>query len=175
MHRQVCRPFSEARRLAALSCRLRREYFEQDEGGLRGPFRHVGGLKMLSHVTIAVRDFDRAHGFYEKVLGEIGLERSFFRADPAAASFRQPGTTRPLFFLTLPFDGEVGEPGNGTMVAFSCDSRAMVDRAYALALDSGATDEGAPGPRPQYHANYYGAYLRDTEGNKICFVCHQPA
>lgn len=58
------------------------------------------------------------------------------------------------------------------MVAFLADSRTVVDQAYAVALACGGTSEGAPGVRPEYHANYYGAYFRDTEGNKICVACH---
>jgi lactoylglutathione lyase len=58
------------------------------------------------------------------------------------------------------------------MVALLAKSRAVVDQAYTVALASGAISEGPPGMRPEYHANYYGAYFRDTEGNKICVVCH---
>ena len=60
------------------------------------------------------------------------------------------------------------------MVAFLAETRAAVDRAHAVALAHGGRDEGAPGPRPEYHAHYYGAYVRDPDGNKLCFVCHAP-
>jgi lactoylglutathione lyase len=130
---------------------------------------------MLSHVTVAVSDFDRALAFYEAVLTSIGLYRSFHSEDRQAASFRKPHHRRPLFFVVKPFNGEAAEPGNGPMVAFECATRQEVDEVHALALTLGAVDEGAPGLRPQYHDDYYGAYLRDTEGNKICFVCHDPA
>ena len=129
---------------------------------------------MLSHVTIAVSDFERALAFYEKLLGSIGLVRSYYNADTGAASFRKPDEPRPLFFIVGPFDGEEADPGNGPMTAFLCLSRSEVDKVHALGLSLGATDEGAPGLRPHYHENYYGCYLRDTEGHKICFVCHDP-
>jgi lactoylglutathione lyase len=58
------------------------------------------------------------------------------------------------------------------MVAFLAKSRAIVEHAYAVALANGGTSEGAPGLRPEYHAHYYGAYFRDTEGNKLCVACH---
>jgi lactoylglutathione lyase len=58
------------------------------------------------------------------------------------------------------------------MTAFLADSRAQVDAVYQTALDLGGTSEGAPGLRPEYHAHYYGAYFRDTEGNKLCVACH---
>ena len=57
--------------------------------------------------------------------------------------------------------------------AFKVDSRATVDAFHAAALAHGGTDEGAPGLRPQYHPNYYGAYVRDPDGNKIQAVCHR--
>ena len=60
------------------------------------------------------------------------------------------------------------------MVAFLAESRAVVDRAYVVALASGGTPEGAPGLRPEYHENYYGAYFRDPDGNKLCVACHLP-
>jgi lactoylglutathione lyase len=58
------------------------------------------------------------------------------------------------------------------MIALMAPSREAVDRAHALALEHGGSCDGAPGLRPQYHANYYGAYVRDPEGNKLCIVCH---
>jgi lactoylglutathione lyase len=73
-----------------------------------------------------------------------------------------------------PYDSQQHEVGNGQMVAFLAKSRAIVDRAYAAALAHGGTSEGAPGLRPNYHVNYYGAYFRDTEGNKLCVACHSP-
>jgi len=60
------------------------------------------------------------------------------------------------------------------MVAFLAESRALVDKAYAVALSNGGTSEGAPGLRPEYHEHYYGAYFRDPDGNKLCVVCHLP-
>jgi lactoylglutathione lyase len=58
------------------------------------------------------------------------------------------------------------------MVAFLARSRDAVDQAHAVALANGGICEGTPGLRPEYHSDYYGAYFRDTEGNKLCVVCH---
>lgn len=58
------------------------------------------------------------------------------------------------------------------MIALLATTREMVDEAYAVAMAAGATDEGGPGLRPKYHPHYYGAYFRDSEGNKLCVVCH---
>jgi lactoylglutathione lyase len=60
------------------------------------------------------------------------------------------------------------------MTAFLAASRALVDRAHETALAHGGTSEGPPGLRPEYHANYYGAYFRDPDGNKLCVACHSP-
>jgi lactoylglutathione lyase len=79
---------------------------------------------------------------------------------------------RPLFLIGAPFDGQPHDRGNGQMVAFMAETRELVDRAYRLAVERGATPEGPPGLRPQYHAHYYGAYFRDLDGNKLCVVCH---
>ena len=76
-----------------------------------------------------------------------------------------------MFVIGKPFDG-LHTPGNGQMVAFSAQSRPVVDQVYAVALANGGTSEGPPGLRPEYHANYYGAYFRDPEGNKLCVACH---
>ena len=80
---------------------------------------------------------------------------------------------RPLFILGIPFNCAAHDPGNGQMVAFMAKDRAAVDRAYDLTLADGGKDEGRPGLRPLYHTNYYGAYFRDTEGNKVCVVCNE--
>jgi predicted lactoylglutathione lyase len=60
------------------------------------------------------------------------------------------------------------------MIALSAVNREVVDAAYRLALSAGGTCEGPPGLRPQYHTNYYGAYFRDPDGNKLCVCCHDP-
>jgi len=129
---------------------------------------------MISHVTIAVSDFERALAFYGDVLEVLGLTRSYYDADIEAASFRDPKQPRPLLHLRRPFDGKDAVPGNGPMVAFLCPDRDTVQKAYDRALKKGAEIEGKPGLRDQYHDDYFGAYVRDTEGNKICFVCHDP-
>ncbi|MEC7760800.1 MAG: VOC family protein [Pseudomonadota bacterium] len=128
---------------------------------------------MFSHVTLGVADFDRAYAYYAPLCGLLGLEQSFKGTllNSLWAGWRTPGVARPLFAITEPFEGEFA-PGNGNMVAFLAESREQVDRFHALALRLGGKDEGAPALRPQYHENYYGAYLRDTEGNKIAIACH---
>jgi len=79
---------------------------------------------------------------------------------------------RPLFVIGRTFNGEAATAGNGQMVALLAPDRAAVDACHRRAFAAGGRDDGPPGPRPHYHPHYYGAYFRDTEGNKLCVVCH---
>lgn len=128
---------------------------------------------MFSHVFVGVQDFERALSFYEPLMAVLGRERRF--CDPAKpwAGWQSEGG-RPLFLIGKPFDGHEHAAGNGQMVAFLAPDRATVHKAWTLALERGGRDEGAPGLRPEYHPDYYGAYFRDTEGNKLCVACHMP-
>ena len=127
---------------------------------------------MFSHVFVGVRDFDRALAFYRPVMAALGVPERFCHPDRPWAGWQTPGTVRPLFLVGTPYDGHPHAAGNGQMVAFTATSRAMVDDVYHVALQLGATPEGEPGLRPQYHASYNGAYFRDPDGNKLCVVCH---
>ncbi|GJH01864.1 VOC family protein [Paraburkholderia terrae] len=130
---------------------------------------------MLSHVYIGVNDFERAFAFYSAVLAELGLALKFREDDRPWAGWMKPGVARPLFLVGKPFDGEAAVAGNGHMVALLAADRLMVDRVHTTALAHGAACEGPPGLRPEYHANYYGAYFRDLDGNKLCVCCHDAA
>lgn len=74
-----------------------------------------------------------------------------------------------------PFDDNPATAGNGAHIAFLATRRSAVDAFHAAAMANGGSDEGAPGPRPHYHDHYYGAYVRDPEGNKLQAVCHRQA
>ena len=129
---------------------------------------------MLSHIKIGIADFHRAYSFYAPLLAELGLQLIFAELEKHWAGWMQPGVARPLFLIGRPYDGGPAAPGNGQMAAFLATDRPTVERVHALALQLGGTDEGAPGLRPHYHANYYGAYFRDPDGNKLCVCCHDP-
>ena len=129
---------------------------------------------MLSHVTLGTSDFPKALAFYSGLFPLLGLARKFSDAEKGWAGWMRPDAPRPLFLVMRPFDGEAHHPGNGQMTALLAPDRATVDRVHAHALAHGGTDEGAPGLRPWYHPNYYGAYFRDPDGNKLCVVCHDP-
>jgi lactoylglutathione lyase len=130
---------------------------------------------VFSHVFISVSDFERALRFYGAVMGSLGVELRFCERERPWAGWHSAGGTRPFLVICKPFNGQPHNPGNGQMIAIAAASRAAVRASYQIALDNGGTCEGPPGLRPQYHENYYGAYFRDPDGNKLCVACHVPA
>ncbi len=126
---------------------------------------------MFSHITLGCPDIAEARQFYDGILRELDLVLKF--SDEHWAGWKQPNAERPLFIITLPFDGAVSTTGNGQMTAFLAQTRAQVNACHSIAVTSGGKDEGQPGLRPEYHQNYYGAYFRDPFGNKICVCCHK--
>lgn len=126
---------------------------------------------MFSHTTIGTNDITAARQFYDAAMGAIGQTR-FYDYEDAASAYGSPQDNQ--LWVLKPINGEPATAGNGQMTAFLAPDRASVDAFHAAALANGGTDEGAPGLRPDYHENYYGAYVRDREGNKLCAVCHSP-
>lgn len=129
---------------------------------------------MFSHVCVGVADFPRALAFYRALMPVLGIAERFCEPSRPWAGWQSSPGPRPLFVIGTPFDGQPQAPGNGPMTAFQAATRAMVDEAHATALAAGGHCEGPPGLRPHYHPDYYGTYFRDTEGNKLCVVCHTP-
>jgi catechol 2,3-dioxygenase-like lactoylglutathione lyase family enzyme len=127
---------------------------------------------MYSHIFLGVNNFDRALAFYRQLMPVLGIRERFCESDRPWAGWQSHPDPRPLFLIGKPHNHQAHEPGNGQMVAFLAKNRDIVDQAYAIAIASGGTSEGLPGLRPEYHVEYYGAYFRDTEGNKLCVVCH---
>ncbi|MFS2127161.1 VOC family protein [Pseudomonas sp. Pseusp97] len=127
---------------------------------------------MFSHVTVGAQDLERAGRFYDAILLPLGLTRRAVTPDggPPALCWVTATAPLPRFYVYLPRNGEPSTAGNGCMVAFLAASEAAVAAAYTAGLAAGGTDEGAPGPRPHYGAGYFGAYLRDPEGNKVHIV-----
>src|SRR4029079_16195684 len=107
---------------------------------------------------IGTQDFDQAFAFYAAVLPSLGWCLKFVEPERPWAGWRPIDRERPLILVGHPYNGEPAAPGNGHMVALLAPSRQAVDEFYATALGHGATGEGGPGPRPEYHPNYYGAY-----------------
>ena len=127
---------------------------------------------MFSHVTVGSSDIARAKAFYDRTLTPLGISLVHEEAD--ALAYGRGAREVPWFWVLPPFDGRPAERGNGWHCAFLAPSRAAVDAFHAAALASGGSDEGAPGLRPQYSETYYGAYVRDPDGNKLQAVCYRP-
>ncbi|MDE2183037.1 MAG: VOC family protein [Alphaproteobacteria bacterium] len=118
---------------------------------------------MLHHVSVGVRDVERAALFYDAVLAALGYKR-VMEFLPYAVAY---GVTQPSFWIQLPHDQQVASPGNGTHVSFVGRTRNAVNRFHKTALEKGGIDNGSPGPRPDYGPDYYGAFVIDLDGNKI--------
>lgn len=119
---------------------------------------------ILSHVSIGTDNLPRAVAFYDAVLGALAIGRRMEIPEAAVAY----GRAFPEFWVQRPFDGgPAGIAGNGIHIAFLATDPAQVDAFYATGLAQGGSCEGPPGPRPDYHAGYYAAFLRDLDGNKI--------
>ena len=127
---------------------------------------------MISHITVGSNDVARARSFYAEVLTTLGL--TCVHDEDDAFAYGEAADRGPWFWVLPPFDGARATGGNGSHVAFLAPSRAAVRAFHAAALAAGGRDEGAPGPRPQYSETYYGAYVRDPDGNKLQAVCHAP-
>ncbi len=116
---------------------------------------------MVGYVTLGTNDIDRAAQFYDQLLSEIGGKR-FMELETFIAWTASP--TGAALSVTKPFDGNAATVGNGVMVALRMDSTEKVDSFYRKAIELGATDEGAPGPRGD---GFYAGYFRDPDGNKL--------
>jgi catechol 2,3-dioxygenase-like lactoylglutathione lyase family enzyme len=126
---------------------------------------------MLLYITVGTNDLVRAGTFYDGVLAELGYERRETDAD--SFGYAAAGDTRCRFWVTRPYDRRPASFGNGVTIALVAESRGGVRRFHAQALALGGVDEGAPGLRP-FHANFYAAFVRDPDGNKIAAVCEKP-
>ncbi|MBX9462590.1 MAG: VOC family protein [Aquamicrobium sp.] len=127
---------------------------------------------MFSHVMIGANDIECMVAFYDVVLGTLGLARESVQSAnrPAGFIWQRRSQRWPQFALRHPFDGQPATAGNGVQVSFAAASRRHVVVAWQTAIDNGGSDEGGPGVRPQYNDDFFAAYCRDPEGNKLCFV-----
>jgi len=119
---------------------------------------------MIGYVTLGVNDMERAKTFYADLFAEQGGKVVI---DSGRIAFISIAKGQPMVAVCEPYDKEDPTPGNGTMVAFTAETKADVDKMHARALELGGTDDGAPGQR--IPDRFYGAYARDPDGNKICF------
>ena len=127
---------------------------------------------MIDHLGFSVSDYERAKAFYAKALApldyslimEVTPEQT---GHAAAAGFGANGKPD-LWF------GAEGAMNKPVHIAILAKDRATVDAFYKAAIAAGGRDNGAPGIRPHYHANYYGAFVLDPDGHNIEAVCHAP-
>jgi catechol 2,3-dioxygenase-like lactoylglutathione lyase family enzyme len=127
---------------------------------------------MFSHVTVGSNDIAKAKRFYDEVAKPLGLV--WHMESAGGIGYGRKGG-RPQLWIVQPLDKQAASVGNGTTIGLDAETRPAVDAAYAAAMANGGKDEGKPGLRTHYHPNYYGAYVRDPDGNKVCIVCHKPA
>lgn len=119
---------------------------------------------IISHVSLGTNDFKKAKTFYTELLLVIGAHLIDDIPEYEWVSF---GKKYPEFWVGKPENGEVASVGNGIHVSFMVDTKEKVDAFYKKAVELGAVGEGEPGPREDYGAGYYGAFVRDLDGNKI--------
>ena len=131
---------------------------------------------MISYVTVGANDIAAAKRFYTALLPALGYGLS---EGPEGLSFALPvpAGEKPIlpdFYVKPTFDGQPASVGNGVMVAFEADTQDKVRTLHAAALNAGGTDEGQPGFRPNYGADFYVSYLRDPQGNKLALFSSNP-
>lgn len=130
---------------------------------------------MIDHYTLLVSDIEQAKAFYLAALAPLGYElvmeitREMYAELPVEKTCGLGVKGKPDLWLRPTTDALAP-----THIAFRAEDHAQVDAFHAAALAAGATDHGAPGPRPHYHAAYYGAFVLDADGNNVEAVCHAP-
>ena len=120
---------------------------------------------MIGYSLLGTNDLARAAAFYDAVLGELGGKR--FMEMERLVSWRSSETGAGLGICT-PYDGKPASVGNGTMIALLAGKPEQVQAAYGKAIELGGKDEGPPGTR---FGNFYAAYFRDLDGNKLNVFC----
>lgn len=125
---------------------------------------------MIDHTGIVVSDYPRAKAFYDAALAALGatVQMSVPLEHTGGKHVVGYGRNKPDFWLH-----EGGVPGPGRHYAFAAGSRAEVDAFYRAAMAAGGRDNGAPGLRPHYYSDYYGAFVLDPDGNNVEAVCHR--
>lgn len=121
---------------------------------------------MIGYVTLGTNQLPRASAFYDRLFETLGIGRIMESEGHFVAWGRS--MHEPSLSVTRPYDGKAATVGNGVMVALAVADRDEVHALHQKALDLGATDEGAPGPRG---AGFYAAYFRDLDGNKLNVFC----
>ena len=122
------------------------------------------GGTMIGYTTIGVTDMEKAKQFYSDLFADQGAS---VQIDAGRIAMIGRSPKEPMVAVCTPYDGGAPACGNGNMIAFPAESKEAADALYQKAISLGATDEGAPGQRVP--DRFYGAYVRDPDGNKLCF------
>jgi catechol 2,3-dioxygenase-like lactoylglutathione lyase family enzyme len=128
---------------------------------------------MLHHVSVGVHDVERAAKFYDPVLKTLGYRR-VMEFLPDAIAYGE-SRDRPEFWIGRPHNQQPASSGNGVHVAFLAKNRQAVSKFHDAALKAGGSNNGEPGPRPDYGPSYYGAFIYDLDGNKVEAMLIEPA
>ncbi len=132
---------------------------------------------MFTYICLGTNDLPNAITFYDAVLATLGLQRcdvgeeSGFEDMVGWGTYADDGRQELALWICTPFNGDRASAGNGTMIALKAASWNAVDDFHAAALAHGGTSEGMPGLRPHYNDDFYAAYVRDPDGNKLAAVC----
>ena len=119
---------------------------------------------MIGYTTLGVKDLDKAKTFYSELFADKGAK---VQVDVGRLAMIGTSKSEPMISVCVPHNEQAPSVGNGTMVAFRADSKDNVGEMYNKAISLGATCDGEPGQRIEDH--FYGAYVRDLDGNKLCF------
>jgi catechol 2,3-dioxygenase-like lactoylglutathione lyase family enzyme len=130
----------------------------------------------IDHVSVGVTNMKRAKAFYDATLAPLGMAPVYpveIQGQLVGVGYGAPN--KPSFWIQLPINGQAASMGNGVHIAFRADKREAVDAFFLAALEHGGVEDGRPGLRTEYHPDYYGAFVRDPDGNKIeaCSHAHE--
>ncbi len=120
--------------------------------------------KLQGYSTIGTNNKEAAEAFYDGLFAQINAVK--FPANDRITMWMSEDGSKVILATAIPYDGKTASHGNGTMKGIPLDSHEAVDEMYAKAIELGATDDGEPGQRA---GNFYGAYVYDLDGNKLCF------
>jgi len=132
---------------------------------------------MFTYICLGTNNLERATRFYDSTLKALGLSRcltgdaNWDKVSAGWGTYQNSGEYELALWVGKPFDEQAATAGNGVMIALSAKSWKDVDNFHAAALASGGTSEGGPGVRAQYNPDFYAAYVRDPDGNKLAAVC----
>ncbi len=127
----------------------------------------------IDHVSVGVTNLQRSKRFYDAVLAPLGMKPVYpveISGNLVAVGYGEGN--KPSFWIQFPINGQPASMGNGVHVAFNAPSRRAVDDFFLAAMDQGGIEDGRPGLRSEYHPDYYGAFVRDPDGNKVEACSH---